>query len=491
MSEPAPKDSSRDTITYITIGLLAFAALPWLLPGLRLQVALLAGYIVLSGLAVWTWPRLEHWLMIGLAVWLLLVVGFHLRLDHFTVWNGMAIGGGLLLLAYNITQLRSQGAPVEAESGAEPEGEEDPAPPRPRKRKRTAALLAAGQDEEDVFSVLYNRILRYHGPDLDLGRLNDQERAFLLVYHVKGIVDNGGFSYLFEGGLPGDPHYQQAETAYQAIGCEPAAAAFRKALALFPDSRPPEDAGQRLKIYRAGPPNRRSAIDNEFWDAGELIERCLREYIRAHAGAYTHLDAPPARQRKARKCRAEKEAPSEWMVKLTALPHWCRVALAARWGRRVLPTLRTTWAGAQPDRLQAIQTALTRAEQSAAEGRPAAELDDAIMHALIAAGAAMLGLHGDTEGPPSEPLPPDGNAAVLAAAVAKVAESAARAAERGPAESAHEAKVALNFAWTAANDDPELGQGLEADFEALKRVAARGQWTDDTPVPADVWTLIG
>src|SRR5208282_3213367 len=61
-----------------------------------------------------------------------------------------------------------------------------------------------------------------------------EERTVVLVWHVSGIIDNGGFEYLFEGEFPGDPDYRLTSQAFQPIRSERAVTAFREALSVFP-----------------------------------------------------------------------------------------------------------------------------------------------------------------------------------------------------------------------------------------------------------------
>src|SRR5262249_33531456 len=117
---------------------------------------------------------------------------------------------------------------------------------------------------------------------------------------------------------------------------------------------------------------------------------------------------------------------------LAELPHWARVAFAARCARHVLSCFSEDWPNAEPKRSEAILTAIQQAESSAEEGRALDGLEDAEMYAMMTAGAALQGLYGFPN--PKEPGPDDGNKAVAASFVAKAAEFAARAAQAPPSE---------------------------------------------------------
>src|SRR5262249_24060397 len=64
-------------------------------------------------------------------------------------------------------------------------------------------------------------------------------------------VGNGGFQYLFEADLPGDPELVHTRQAFKTIKAHKASEAFEKAMAVFPNSTPPKDVQSRLKIYQS------------------------------------------------------------------------------------------------------------------------------------------------------------------------------------------------------------------------------------------------
>lgn len=68
------------------------------------------------------------------------------------------------------------------------------------------------------------------------------------------------------------------------------------------------------------------------------------------------------------------------------LPHWTRVAFAARCARRVQPLFAEAWPDATPGRVEAVERAIVLAEQSAAEQMACDGLKDAVLGAVMAAG---------------------------------------------------------------------------------------------------------
>jgi hypothetical protein len=162
---------------------------------------------------------------------------------------------------------------------------------------------------------------------------------------------------------------------------------------------------------------------------------------------------------------------------IRSLPHWPRVAFAARCGRACLPLFRAAWPGAPPEQAAAVVAAIEVAEQSAAAGVAAGGAKSAALEACSAAGAALMAA-----------VPQS----ALASLAAKPAEFAARSVAAGPDGSAEAAAkgygFALQAAWEAGED--ALTERLADDLARLSRVAAAGGWIDATPVPPTVFGLL-
>lgn len=350
-------------------------------------------------------------------------------------------------------------------------------------RPKTVKEAIAHSDDHEVCRTAFQAILKRRGDGPSAADLTKEEQAVVLPYHALGIIENGGFNYLFEGSFSGDPHFQRTAEAFETIGADNGAAAFRKALALFPDSKPPIDIDERLRIYREGSGERRHEIDVQFWDAGSEVTSKLAAYIRANQGMFA-VSKSASRHRTAKS--SARTTPSRADVDVAQLPHWARVAFAARCARLVQPLFIENWPNARPERHDAVARAIMLAEQSAAAGRRMPELKEAIMQATIAAGAASMALYGfPMEN--REPLPPDGNTGTVAAHVAKVAENAARAAAEAPPDSIEPTRAALSFARDLVGTSSELQRTFDNDFGRLCDLAIVNGWTDQTPVLTSVW----
>lgn len=340
----------------------------------------------------------------------------------------------------------------------------------------------------DLCNGVFQRIMDSYGNVIDASALPQEHRTVMLVWHAMGIIGNGGFNYLFEGYFPGDPHFALTAKAFHAIDCELAAKAFQRALDLFPNSQPPADIERRLRMYRRGTGETRHDIDSQFWNANHQIETCLAAYIRNHGERFESLDdarpKPPDREE-----LAPEPVPSVSTIDISSLPHWARVAFAARCARRVLPVFDANWGDASAERRNTLTIAITCAENSAANGAPDENLKGAVLNALITAGAALRTLYGSPS-KDAETAPPDGNAAVLASLAAKAAEKAAETAQSKADESDTVAFDAFGFARKALSDDDVAIAEIYGDADRLQAIARKRRWTHQTPVPTTVFGFV-
>jgi hypothetical protein len=445
--------------------------------------ALLAGGLVVVAVLLMARFRWSPELFVAIPIFVLGFAIYRLLTDGWTkIRIGMVVGPLIALTGYPSLRraVRGEDEGSRADEGRDEEDAED------------VPQSGAAAADTDLCGDTCRRIVAYHGDEIDLTKLSEEERNVLLAYNAKGFIDNGGFNYLFESRVPGDPHYALTAAALEDIGSDAAALAFRRALGLFPGSKPPEDDEERLRLYRSGDSTERSDIDRVFFTADDEIKQCMCEYIRSHAGAFAHLDglriarpklADMVEDIKAGRKRYVEESTSDG-PSLEHLPHWARVAFAARCGRRVLPLFHANWPDPPAKRLNGVVNALELAERSAAAGRPLDGLEEATTQAIATAGAAMNAVYGFL---PDEPSPPDGNMGATASYVAKVAEHAASAAQATAADSVESALEAYTFALDCASHAPEIRAELQQDLALLGMLAAKGGWTNKTAVPLAVW----
>jgi hypothetical protein len=346
--------------------------------------------------------------------------------------------------------------------------------------------ILAEAGEFEVCNGVFKRIIEYYSEDIDASGIPEHERVVLLVWHVAGIVGNGGFRYLFEGDLKGDPYFALTAKAFRATGCKEAAEAVQKTLAIFPNSRPPKDIDKRLTYYLKRCKSSITDMDRQFFAADGELKKCLANYIRAHSDAFSHLDRPQRKKKLKMSSEREEESEdeSEEYLEIHNLPKWARVAFAARCARQVFPLLLRNWPQVPPERSQPVLWAAELAELSAAEGQARQDIEMAIDETIITAGAAMAMEHesGGTEN------------AFLGDAARQVAASAQKAAESVQTDGEDSLLAALE-AWhyaasaASASDEPGLLETLSQDLVFLHRAAVRGKWTDQTKVPPEIWEM--
>lgn len=140
-------------------------------------------------------------------------------------------------------------------------------------------------DDVDLCDGVFCAIAEVTGNQIDAANEPEPCRTVTLVWQSGGIIGNGGFRYLFEGDFNGDPGYRLTAAAYQKIGANDAYAAFRDALALFPNTELPADIEERLRLYESHPEDILDAVDSRFFAADGDIQRMLARFIRSNRDA--------------------------------------------------------------------------------------------------------------------------------------------------------------------------------------------------------------
>jgi hypothetical protein len=145
------------------------------------------------------------------------------------------------------------------------------------------------KDDFELCDELFKLMIKHYGEDFDVSKCKEKDQPVILAWHAAGIIDNGGFQYLFEGNFKGDPHFAKTEAAFKTIKASKCAEAVEEALKLFPDSKPPQDIDKRLKIYQAVPAAKRESIDVKFFSESKEMKTILAKYIRENRADFKHL----------------------------------------------------------------------------------------------------------------------------------------------------------------------------------------------------------
>ncbi|MFO0936977.1 MAG: DUF4375 domain-containing protein [Gemmataceae bacterium] len=145
------------------------------------------------------------------------------------------------------------------------------------------------KDDFELCDELFKLMIQHYGEDFDVSKCNENDQTVILVWHATGIIDNGGFQFLFEGNLNGDLFFTRTVAAFKTIKAFKCAEAFDEALKLFPGSQPPQDISKRLKVYQAIPAAKRKAIDVKFFSESKEMPMILAKYIRENRAEFKHL----------------------------------------------------------------------------------------------------------------------------------------------------------------------------------------------------------
>lgn len=156
----------------------------------------------------------------------------------------------------------------------------------------TEVLLERASDFDLVNSV-FVKIGNRRGNWIDASMYSPEERVIMLVWHSSGIIDNGGFEYLFSGDFDGDPGYRLTAEAYRTVRLTRGYEAFQEAFQLFPNGQMPKDVDERMEMYELADESVRMEINRKHWQDGwdDLREEKLAEYIRANISQLGDLDA--------------------------------------------------------------------------------------------------------------------------------------------------------------------------------------------------------
>lgn len=149
-------------------------------------------------------------------------------------------------------------------------------------------------DDFDLCDTTYWKIVSHYGEDLRACDLPVIHRTVLLVWHSYGIIDNGGFDYLFSGNLEGDPDYTLTCKSFDIINCSVAYESFKEALAIFPDKATIIDLNQRKQFIESYPDEIKDVINAKFWSVSmggtDEIKILLAAYIREHKESFSELN---------------------------------------------------------------------------------------------------------------------------------------------------------------------------------------------------------
>lgn len=133
--------------------------------------------------------------------------------------------------------------------------------------------------EWSLCDKINRRIIEKYGEDSDTNDFPENERVIVLVWTAIGIIENGGFKYLFQSEFPGDSSYRQMFQAFRTINASSAIEAIKRAFDLFPNGMPPDDHELRISLYEMHEEETLHAINLSFYDAIEEATQSLFVFI--------------------------------------------------------------------------------------------------------------------------------------------------------------------------------------------------------------------
>ncbi len=147
--------------------------------------------------------------------------------------------------------------------------------------------LLAKAGDWDLINGTFHKIGDRYSHWVDATQYSPEERVIMLVWHSSGIIDNGGFEYLFAGDFPGDPDYHITAEAYQTAGLLRGYEAFQEAFALFPGGNVPHERAERDQLYQAANRSAHHRLNRKLWQDGYdgSREKKLADFIRKSACA--------------------------------------------------------------------------------------------------------------------------------------------------------------------------------------------------------------
>jgi hypothetical protein len=164
------------------------------------------------------------------------------------------------------------------------------------------------------------------------------------------------------------------------------------------------------------------------------------------------------------------------------VPHWARVAFAARCARTVLPLFAARWPAAPARHHAALAAAVEAAEFSAGNACQHPELKNLSTQSVMAAGAAYCADQGLSINGVA-PVRSAGDNPIRASFAARAAHMAIESALASAAEDARPAVEAFSSACEAAEGADDLIDRMHDDLDRLIAESRRGGWTDESPVP--------
>ncbi|TWU44630.1 hypothetical protein Poly51_58990 [Rubripirellula tenax] len=140
--------------------------------------------------------------------------------------------------------------------------------------------------DNDLIHETVEKLTSLHGQDIDVSTLPNIHRNVLLVNLADYLIGNGGFQFMFERPIPGDPQFQLTANAHNDIGASKGFVAFQKSLKGTLGIRPTSIIARPFNRFRTAYTLFNAAFlgrdtaDTLYWDSAEETRSALANYIR-------------------------------------------------------------------------------------------------------------------------------------------------------------------------------------------------------------------
>jgi hypothetical protein len=116
-------------------------------------------------------------------------------------------------------------------------------------------LLSKDPEELAIYEVCHAADAR------GLEALSSEQRTAVLAWSAKGVIDNGGFRFYFEG----DWKIREVSAAFRDLDISDVADACEEASQVFPANLPPQDWTRRNSILAGVAPDALRSLDERVW----------------------------------------------------------------------------------------------------------------------------------------------------------------------------------------------------------------------------------
>jgi hypothetical protein len=137
---------------------------------------------------------------------------------------------------------------------------------------------------DSAAEYVYQELEKLGGDPL---KLPPATQPVAILYHVQGIIDNGGFRYLFENDFPHSPPYSVFIAAYREIGAQDAAIKLEQAVAFFPFSDPHLHQEERLEFMDSLDVSHALFALGDEVCGDERVWHLMEQYVESHPEAFS------------------------------------------------------------------------------------------------------------------------------------------------------------------------------------------------------------